>query len=239
MTWRRALVPLHVLVTLSAGAFACASGAPAPQPSGAPAPQPSGAPAPQASGAPVVSASAEERVRADTPVPVEKGCPAAAPTEKSACGSAGRLCTYASSLGCGTVYDCHLGKWRVALPVACTDAHRDGACAPEPERDRAPKTPLEKSPICLYSGATACSYHVDAPPQPCSGVPRQVPPPKFVWRCNELTSGGCGAGFAEGERCAPEGVSCGTTCCGTSAVCSGGKWHVTEHGCPPQAPGGR
>ncbi|MDI1483704.1 hypothetical protein QHF84_44315 [Polyangium sp. y55x31] len=127
----------------------------------------------------------------------------------------------------------------MALPVACTDAHRDGACAPEPERDRAPKTPLEKSPICLYSGATACSYHVDAPPQPCSGVPRQVPPPKFVWRCNELTSGGCGAGFAEGERCAPEGVSCGTTCCGTSAVCSGGKWHVTEHGCPPQAPGGR
>ncbi|MDC0743660.1 hypothetical protein [Polyangium mundeleinium] len=166
-------------------------------------------------------------------MPLEEGCPAAEPKELGACDTAGRLCTYASSQGCGTVYDCHLGTWRVALPVACTDAHRDGACAPEPERERAPATPLEKSPVCLYSGATACTYNLDMPPQPCSGVPRQAPPLKFVWRCQGLTSGGCGAGFAEGERCAPEGASCGTTCCGKSALCSGGKWHVTEHGCPP------
>src|SRR5688572_28551690 len=56
-------------------------------------------------------------------------CPGSAPVEGDVCASSGRRCVYAERPECGSVFDCHLGRWvMVAGVVPCTQ--RRGVCGP-------------------------------------------------------------------------------------------------------------
>ena len=144
-------------------------------------------------------------------------CPSSVPSNGAACVGKG-LCTYGSSPGCRSAWECFVGTWTQVAGFSCVGPSLDMCPA-----DTSFAGECMFSQECVYEGGISCYC---APR--CSGVRT---PPYFT--CGAPVSAGCRSGTHDaGSPCPEVGLVCEPFCCGARATCTPEGWTVENVPCP-------